>query len=208
MHAKTCLLNFRVKAQGTDPSLPNSDECVQAPFISLSASGLFAVWRILKCDSRADKADDNHAGCPAQCYTARHSWNSLKNMEILGSFNDIVLLSLQYQGFPTQQPVQQHTEGPTYEVGDEPCSTHSEQQHHLPTFQLTAGEHPFLFLLSFFFYLISPCLDSGLLPSHAMESRVSRASTQNQQSDACQPHLAAQHTPLLLQHVNQPTGML
>lgn len=42
MHAKRCLLNFRVKAQGTDPSLPNSDECVQAPFISLSASELFA----------------------------------------------------------------------------------------------------------------------------------------------------------------------
>lgn len=120
-------------------------------------------------------------------------------METVGSFNDTVLLSLQYQGFPTQQPVQQHTEGPTYEVGDEPCSTRSERQRHLPTFQLTAGERPFLFLLSFF-YIISPCLVSGLLPSHAMESRVSRASTQNQRSDACQPRLAAQHTPLLLQH--------
>lgn len=109
-------------------------------------------------------------------------------METVGSFNDMVVLSLQYQGFPTQQPVQQHTEGPTYEVGDEPCSTHSERQRHLPTFQLMAGERPFLFLLSFFFInVISSCLVSGLLPSHAMESHVSRATTQNQRSDACQP---------------------
>lgn len=186
MHAKTCLLNFRVKARGTDPSLPNSDECVQAPFISLSASGLFAVWRILKCDSRADKADDNHAGCPAQCYTARHSWNSLKVMEILGSFNDIVLLSLQYQGFPTQQPVQQHTEGPTYEVGDEPCSTHSEQQHHLPTFQLTAGEHPFLFLLSFFFFFHFSLL--GLWsPSLSCDGKSCVSGKHSESAERCMP---------------------
>lgn len=131
------------------------------------------------------------------------------NVEIVTSFHDIVL-SLQYQVFPTQQPVQQHTEEPTYEVGDEPCSTHSGRPRHLPTFQLTAGECPFLFLLSFFFffYVISPRLVSGLLPSHAMESRVSRQPLRI--SGAMHASLASQHNtlPYFFSMLNQPTGML
>lgn len=50
------------------------------------------------------------------------------------------------------------------------------------------------------FFIIFPCLVSRLLSSHVMESCVSWATTQNQQSDACQSRLAAQHTLLLLQH--------
>lgn len=200
MPAETGLLNFRAIARDTNPRLPSSDECVQAVLISLSASGLSESGE--SRNGWADKVDGNHAGCPTQSYSEHHSLNSLTNVEALGSFHDMVLLSLQYQGFPTQQPVQQHTEGPTYEVGDEPYSTHSERRRHLPTFQLMAGERPFssFFLFFFFFNVISPCLVSALLPSCAMESRVSRATTQNQRSDACQPRLAAPHTPLLLQH--------
>lgn len=145
------------------------------------------VWRILKCDSRADKADDNHARCPTQCYTVRHNLNSLINMETLGSFNDMVLLSLQYQGFPTQQPVQQHTEGPTYEVGDEPCSTHSEQRRHLHTFQLTEGEHPFLFLLSFYFFLPHFSLLGLWSPSLSCDWKSCVSGNHSESAERCMP---------------------
>lgn len=118
-------------------------------------------------------------------------------MEIVGSFHDSVALSLQSQVFPTQQPAQQHTEEPTYEVGDEPCSTHSGQLRHLPTFQLTAGECPLLFLS----FLCHFSLLGLWTPSLSCDGKSCVSSTtQNQQSDACQPRLAAQHTPLLLQH--------
>lgn len=210
MPAESGLLNFRDIAGDTNPSLPSSDECVQAVLISLSASGL----------SESGESRNATVGLPRRMVimpgvrlrvslTEHRSLNSLTNMETVGSFHDMVLLSLQYQGFPTQQPVQQHTEGPTYEVGEEPCSTHSERRRHLPTFQLTAGERLFSFLLSFFFLtsflpawsLVSfplvrwkvVCLGQPLRISRAMHaSHVSRHPT----------------LPYFFSMLNQPTGML
>lgn len=62
------------------------------------------VWRIQKCDSWADKADGNHAGCPTQSYTEHRSLNSLTNMETVGSFHDMVLfLSSTRVSLPSSQ---------------------------------------------------------------------------------------------------------
>lgn len=129
-------------------------------------------------------------------------------METVGSFNDMVVLSLQYQGFPTQQPVQQHTEGPTYEVGDEPCSTHSERQRHLPTFQLMAGERPFLFLLSFFFYKRHFFLLGLWSPSLSCDGKSCVSGNHSESAERCMP--ASRHNTLsyFFSMLNQPTGML
>lgn len=58
------------------------------------------------------------------------------------------------------------------------------------------------------FYVISPCLVSGLLPSHAMESRVSRQPLRI--SRAMHASLASQHNtpPYFFSMLNQPTGMV
>lgn len=68
MHAQSGFLNFRVIARDTNLSLPNSDECVQAALISLSASGLSASGESWNATVGLDA---NHSGSPAQCYTAR-----------------------------------------------------------------------------------------------------------------------------------------
>lgn len=105
------------------------------------------------------------------------------------------VLCLQYQVFPIQQPVQQqHTEEPTYEVVDGPCTTHSGQLLRLPTFQLMEGEHPFLFL--------SRCHSSlwSLLLSLPYQWQVL--------SLCAQSHLTAVTLPHFHSMLNQPTGML
>lgn len=83
MHAKTCLLNFRVKARGTDPSLPNSDECVQAPFISLSASGLFASGESWNATVRLTRRTIIMPGVRHSVVLRANCWNRLKSWVLL-----------------------------------------------------------------------------------------------------------------------------
>lgn len=106
-------------------------------------------------------------------------------------------LCLQYQVFPIQQPVQQQrTEEPTYEVEDGPCTTHSGRPLRLPTFQLTEGERPFSVLSSLSFFFPPPPALGLSFSLSLMQWQVLSVSAQSQRSDACQPRLTAQHTPL------------